>query len=89
MHAALTGDSALARVEWGADGAWTLTERQGRQTGAKLLEPSFVAPWLTLLSFSCESNLFHRHVILLEDNTSADQVRRLRVRLRMTTGPCG
>jgi len=82
MHVALTDRSAVARVEWGRDDAWTLLERQGRQTSARLMERNFVAPWMTLLSFSGRIG-FRRHVILLGDNCDADQLRRLRVRLRM------
>lgn len=82
MHVALTGRSAVARVEWRADDTWTLIEKQGRQTSARLVERNFVAPWMTLLSFSGQTG-FRRHVILLGDNSDADQLRRLRVRLRL------
>ena len=83
-HAALSSRTAVTRVEWGRDDTWTLFERQGRRSGMALQQRNFVAPWMTLLSFSCKSCLFHRHVILLGDNSDADQVRRLRVRLRLS-----
>ena len=84
LHAVLTDRNAIARVEWGADDAWTLIERRGRQISARPVERNFVAPWMTLLSFTCQTGCRRRHIILLADNSDADQVRRLRVRLRLS-----
>jgi len=81
-YVTLSVRGAVGRVEWGADDGWTLVERRGGRVSAELVGRSFVAPWMTLLSFSCQSG-FRRHVILLDDNSDADQVRRLRVRLRL------
>ncbi len=80
----LSADEAVVSVEWGSNGAWALIERQGRRTEAQLMERSFAAPWLTLLSFSCQTGV-RRYVILLSDNSDTDQVRRLRVRLRLNS----
>ena len=82
VHVTLSHRTALEQVEWDANGAWNLSQRRGGQISAKLIERSFVSPWMTLLSFSCQ-HAFRRHVILLADNSDADQVRRLRVRLRL------
>ncbi|MCB1829677.1 MAG: hypothetical protein H6964_17710 [Chromatiaceae bacterium] len=83
VHVALSSRSAVEKVEWGMDDGWILYQKQGAQSGAKLQQRNFVAPWMTLLSFSCSSGFFSRYVILLGDNCDADQLRRLRVRLRL------
>lgn len=82
IYVTQTGRSAVTRVEWGTNDTWTLIDKQGGRIKQRLMQRNFVAPWMTLLSFSCHTG-FHRHVILLGDNADADQVRRLRVRLRL------
>jgi len=83
LYAVQSSQAAVSAVEWRQDGSWTLVDKQQRRHSAKLIEPSFVASWMTLLSFSAESIFARRHVILLKDNSDLDQVRRLRVRLRL------
>lgn len=82
MRVSLTAGSAIRLLEWQADGGWVVTDTAGRSLPGRLLKRSFVAPWLTILSFSL-GGLTRRHVLLLPDNADPGQVRRLRVRLRL------
>ena len=78
----LTGAGALIRVELNPQGEWTLFDRCGCAVPARLLGSSYVSPRLMVLNFSL-GGLRRRNLILLPDSSCPDQLRRLRVRLRM------
>ncbi len=82
VHGLLRGDRAVRRVEWGPDGEWTLFGPDGDRRSALLQSNGIVLPWITLLNFSL-GGLRRRHLILLKDNCDPNQVRRLRVRLKL------
>ena len=82
LHVWRLAGSAVVRVVVRADGSWELGLRDGRAESARLLDSSFVHPWLVVLNFAV-GRWRRRHVLLPADSVNADTLRRLRVRLRM------
>lgn len=80
-HVAGVGESGFEAIEWQSDGDWWLQEGSGCSHPVTLLAGSFVSNWMVVLRFRL-GRFRHRQLILLADNTDADQLRRLRVRLR-------
>ena len=74
---------AIIRMVWQADGSWSLEQRDGSCIAARLLPSSFLHPVLMVLNFT-HSKWRHRHVVLMPDAADAAQLRRLRVRLRLS-----
>ena len=79
---ALAGGGAVRLVEWRPEGDWILYDGQAAARSAKLLGCSTVWSWIVILGFSA-GTFKRRYVILPGDNADADQVRRLKVRLRL------
>ncbi len=74
------GRSGVSVIEWLGDGRWMLSEGDGLPREARLLDGGFVSTRLIILRFRL--GRFHRRsVILLPDNSDADQLRKLRIRL--------
>lgn len=59
-----------------------LTYKDGNQAEMRVLESSFVSPYLTVLNLQELDTKRQRHVLLLPDNTEANGFRQLRVWLR-------
>lgn len=80
-HAVLGfGKSALVRLVWHGDGAWTVTDGGGARLKARLLPNSIVHPRMLLLNFRSETGL-RRSRLLLGDELEPEALRRLRARL--------
>ena len=80
-HALRSAACAVRAAELDGEGAWTLLLADGRVLSARLLDSSLVHPLLLVLNFHT-GRLGRRHLVLAPDSANADQVRRLRVRLR-------
>ena len=78
----LRGKGAVRQIEWLPGGEWILYDSQAVAESVKLLDSSTVWSWIVVLGFST-GTFQRRYVILPGDNADADQVRRLRVRLRL------
>ena len=83
-HASRTASTAIGSLESLPDGEWRLVERSGVALSARLAPRNFVAPWMTILTFTVD-RWRRRHLVLLQDNCDGDSLRRLRVRLRCAT----
>lgn len=83
---ALKGREAIRLLEWRPEGDWVLYDGQAVAQSAKLLGSSTVWSWIVILGFSA-GTFKRRYVILPGDNADADQVRRLKVRLRLERAP--
>ena len=83
---ALEGRGAVRQIEWQPEGDWILYDGQAVPQSAKLLDSSTVWSWMVVLGFST-GTFKRRYVILPGDNADADQVRRLRVRLKQECTP--
>ena len=67
---------------WAPDGSWTLTLVSGRELEATILPATFSSTWLVVLNFRC-GRWPWCSLPLFPDALDADQLRRLRVRLRL------
>jgi toxin CptA len=66
----------------GGDGFLFLGLRNGSEAEAKVLDSSFVHPWITILNLRLAGGRWSRNVILLPECVDAEAFRRLRVWLR-------
>ncbi len=82
----LKGRGAVRQMEWLPEGEWILYDSQAVPQSAKLLGSSTVWSWMVVLGFSTGA-FKRRYVILPGDNADADQVRRLRARLKQERPP--
>lgn len=80
-HATLSAAAAVRRLVWTRDGEWLVTDAEGLASVARLLPGAFVTPWLVVLNLRSGHGARHS-VLLTRDNCDAEQLRRLRVRLR-------
>ena len=73
---------SIVEAVW-SDSGWTLTTRSGRSHQARLLPSSYIGVGLVILNLRC--GRFRRCALLLaSDAIDADQLRRLRARLRIS-----
>jgi toxin CptA len=78
----------LRRAPWSVveavwnDSGWTLSTRAGRSEQARLLPSSYVGVGLVILNLRC-GRFRRRSLVLASDSVDADQLRRLRARLRI------
>ncbi len=72
---------AIVRLAWYEEDEWSLWRRDGSQMTCQGLRQSVNYPQLVVLNFSTGFNL-----VLLPDSADREQLRRLRVRLRMEAG---
>ncbi|MCG5493003.1 hypothetical protein LPW33_02340 [Ectothiorhodospira variabilis] len=63
------------------DGQWWMRQAGDQPIRVCILPDTVVLPWLVLLSMRCERGRYHR-LPLMADAVDADDLRRLRVRLR-------
>lgn len=63
------------------DGQWWIRQAGDEQMSVCMLPDTVVLPWLVLLSMRCERGRYHR-LPLMADAMDANDLRRLRVRLR-------
>lgn len=64
------------------DRAIRVREAGGREAAGKVVEGSFVAPWLTIVRWRPERARFDRTLLLVPGMIDAESYRRLRVLLR-------
>ena len=81
-HALLAGKHAVRRLVWTQDGHWDATDGEGRSHRCTLLPEPTPGPPLTILRLRDASGTT-RVVLLLADSGDAEQLRRLRARLRL------
>jgi hypothetical protein len=74
------GPRALVRLSALGDGSWRIESANGTVVAAELLGSSVIWPVLLVLGFRGEDGCV-RHRIVVGDETDADFLRRLRVRL--------
>lgn len=85
-HLALSSPEAVKSLQWSADGRWELFGTDGAKRSARLLPAAYVHPWLVVLKFITEDKR-RCAVVLPADGLSADEHRRLRVRLGLNQTP--
>ena len=76
------GPNALVRMSWLADGTWSLHDARGARWDAELLGNTVVHDRLLVLNFRLQDGV-KRTRIVLGDELSAEQFRRLRARLEL------
>jgi len=74
---------SLREAIWRPDGGWSLILASGNELEGRLLASTYVSPLLVVLRFRC-GFLRTCSLLLLPDNLGSDDLRRLRVRLRLT-----
>ena len=67
---------------WRSDGRWECTIGASLEQ-AELARSAVVQPWLVILPLRCEGRHRVRHLVVVPDMLSAQDFRRLRVRLRI------
>lgn len=80
--ALLRSGKAIVALELAADGSLTFRTRRGEWHEGRLLDSSFVTPYLTVLNVAAAGSALTRHVVILADSVAPDDFRRLRVWLR-------
>ena len=81
-HALLVGAAAVRRAVWTSLGRWTITDGTGAALEAELLPEPTVGQLLVVLRFRGADGR-RRALLLLPESADADQLRRLRARLRL------
>src|SRR5438477_6045341 len=74
---------ALVGVEISADGRVALTERGGARREGRAQPACYVGTWLTTLVVRVDGARWSRTIVVLPDMLSAEEMRRLRVMLRV------
>jgi membrane-bound toxin of toxin-antitoxin system len=78
-----TTRSAVVRVELSADGRAALIERGGRRRDGRVQPASYVGEWLTTLVIRPDGARTSRAIAILPDMLPAEDLRQLRVLLRV------
>ena len=78
-----TGHHAIVGVEISADGRVVLAERGGAMQEGRVQPACYVGTWLTTLVVRIDGAHWSRAIAILPDMLSADEMRRLRVMLRI------
>ena len=81
-HAQLEGQRALRRIVWTVDGRWRITDGLRQEHDATLEAAPTVLPELVILRLRGADGVI-RTALLVVDSADADQLRRLRARLRL------
>ncbi len=82
MQVSRSAHGAIVQAVWDGEGVWEITLRSGQQLEAVLLPDSFVTLPLVVLNFST-GRWRRRSLVLTQDNTASELLRKLRVRLRL------
>jgi hypothetical protein len=88
LHATGGAARAIVLIVWDRQGQWRLVQRNGRVLDAWLAHGAYSHPSLTALPFVTRGGR-RRCVVIVGDRVDAEQMRRLRVRLRCTSGGRG
>ncbi len=75
---------AVAHLVWKEGEEWLLETCKGEVVMAKLLNTSFVSPWLILLNFKPSTGGWTWPVLIMPDNVDSTSFRRLCAKLRMS-----
>lgn len=81
-HAWRANHYAVIALELDDDCHGVFLLRSGQEVEGRLLESSFVAPWLTVINLRPEESWRVRHAVILPDAIEKEAFRRLRVQLR-------
>lgn len=85
-YALLRGKRAIRELVSYSDGRWSLRRTTGEEFTARLLPGAYVHPQLIILTFQRDEERWRRStVVLLRDTLDATSLRRLRMRLNLTT----
>lgn len=83
VHGLRTASKALLEVEWGEEaGRLRFRARDGTAGFGKVLDSSFVAPYLTILNIQPDGRSMAWHAVLIPDAVDPEGFRRFRVWLR-------
>jgi hypothetical protein len=85
VHVLLQGRRSIRELIWTSSGALLVKDAHGRDWDAHVCANSFVHPRLLVLRLSLDKGS-PRAMVLLPDSVTADVLRQLRVRLRLTSG---
>ena len=77
--------SSFVELLWDNNDEWFITLKDETKIAVTFLPNSFIHPWITILNFKQSGKLFSRSIILVSDNVSREDFRRLRVRLKVTS----
>jgi len=69
------------RLSWSVEQGWRLTDHMGVSHDLDLLPEAYIGPWLVTAHFRDERRR-RRTMLLAQDSTSPDNLRRLKVLLR-------
>jgi toxin CptA len=78
--------NAIRAIQFSPDCACSVQIGRVDWTEAKLLDSSFVAPYLTVLNLRISGARFARQVVILPDAVDSEMFRKLRVLLRWKCG---
>jgi toxin CptA len=81
-HARHEGPQGVHRLRVNLGGAAWVAGRDGVECPGRVVDGSFVAPWLTIVRWLPEGARLSRTVLILPDMVDAEEFRRLRVLLR-------
>ena len=76
--------SSIVGLLWDNNDEWFVTKKDEKVMPVSFLPNSFIHPWITILNFKQSGKLFSESIILVSDNVSREDFRRLRVRLKVT-----
>lgn len=76
------GPGAVRRLSVDLSGRVEVDRSDGRPANGRLVDGSFVAPWLTIVRWRPDGARFPRTILLAPDAVDAAQFRRLRILLR-------
>jgi hypothetical protein len=79
--------SSIVAFELAADGAVVLFEQGGARRRGRVQPSSYVGTWLVTLVVRLDGSRWSRSIALLPDMISAEEMRRLRVMLRIAGAP--
>jgi len=85
IHIFQMGRKAVREVLWQSAGFLKIKDGQGHECAVELGNSIFVHPRLVILNL-CESDGYRRALLLFTDSTDPESLRRLRLRVLLTTG---
>ena len=82
LHGARRSPRAIVLLAWDRHGRWRLLQRDGRVLDVRLAPGGYAHPQLVVLAFRSARGRRRVHVLAVPGMVDADQLRRLRARLR-------
>ena len=81
-HALLRNAGSLVAIHLRGATECTVLRRDGGEIECRIGTDSYVSTWLTVLQLEQSGRRLRRYIVLAPDSSSAESLRRLRVRLR-------